>query len=139
MVATSWTSERRERRGVDEDDDHDDDDDENDDDDEDDDDDKDDDCDHLISVRDKYVEELSTYYATGVGKLETFEVTNIWLGSENQKQISCYTKRVHLVCVKYNIIFDMVCFLFPPSALWTWTLVSLRVKVEPTHFVPCFR
>ena len=43
----------------------------------DDDDDEDDDCDHLLSVRDKYVEELSTYYATGVGKLETFEVRNI--------------------------------------------------------------
>merc|ERR1719331_1594519 len=27
------------------------------------------------SVRDKYVEELSTYYATGVGKLETFELS----------------------------------------------------------------
>ena len=57
--------------------DHDDDDDEDDDDDDDDDDDEDDDCKHLLSVRDKYVEELSTYYATGVGKLETFEVTNI--------------------------------------------------------------
>ena len=29
-----------------------------------------------ISVRDKYVEELSTYYAIGVGKLESFEVQN---------------------------------------------------------------
>ena len=28
----------------------------------------------ILSVRDKYVDELSTYYATGVGKLETFEV-----------------------------------------------------------------
>ena len=26
------------------------------------------------SVRNKYVDELSTYYATGVGKLESFEV-----------------------------------------------------------------
>ena len=31
---------------------------------------------NLISVRDKYVEELSTYYAIGVGKLESFEVQN---------------------------------------------------------------
>ena len=39
---------------------------------------EDDDLDQLIlSVRDKYVDELSTYYATGVGKLETFEVRNI--------------------------------------------------------------
>ena len=57
--------------------DDDDDDDEDDDDDGDDDDAEDDDCKHLLSVRDKYVEELSTYYATGVGKLETFEVRNI--------------------------------------------------------------
>ena len=28
----------------------------------------------LTSVRDKYVDELSTYYAIGVGKLESFEV-----------------------------------------------------------------
>ena len=29
----------------------------------------------LTSVRDKYVDELSTYYAIGVGKLESFEVS----------------------------------------------------------------
>ena len=28
----------------------------------------------LTSVRDKYVDELSIYYAIGVGKLESFEV-----------------------------------------------------------------
>ena len=70
------------------------------------------------SVRNKYVDELSTYYATGVGKLESFEVKK-------------RSKKIFFIQFGASYI--------PPSAFWTWTLVSLRVKVEPTHFVPCFR